>query len=199
MFINSKLTSNFIFTLIISMSVKSFADDSCHFLVVIKEGYDIQPIALYKQDKLYGIDTKDEVSGVENVLELRSNAIYDSSVKTFQELDADSFDIEVELHNKSSIGNCSKNISIIELEAQESSEFIDWVVSQERLIKYSFNEQLELVTNFSLLSVTDLNMDSKLEFWVVYSGMYGYKMYALFEEIYPNEYKLVSRYCRGCN
>jgi hypothetical protein len=181
------------------MSVKPFADDGCHFLVVIKEGYDIQPIALYKQDKLYGIDTKDEVSGVENVLELRSNAIYDSSVKTFQELDADSFDIEVELHNKSSIGNCSKNISIIELEAEESSEFIDWVVSQERLIKYSFNEQLELVTNFSLLSVTDLNMDSKLEFWVVYPGMYGYKMYALFEKVYPNEYKLISRYCRGCN
>jgi hypothetical protein len=57
-FINSKLTSNFIFTLIISMSVKPFADDGCHFLVVIKEGYDIQPIALYKQDKLYGIDTR---------------------------------------------------------------------------------------------------------------------------------------------
>jgi hypothetical protein len=181
------------------MSIKSFSDDGCHFLVVIKEGYDIHPIALYKQDKLHGIDSKDEVSGVENVFELRSDAIYGSSVKTFQELDADSFDIEVELHNKNAIGDCSKNTSVIKLEPEKSSGFIDWVVSQERLIKYSFNEKLELVTNFSLLGVTDLNMDSKLEFWVVYPGMYGYKMYALFEEIHPYEYKLISRYCRNCN
>lgn len=205
----TRTLNTFVKVLLVSFVLTSFnnafAEVNCELIVIEEKGYNSHPVAIYKNGSFEKLGSNTRWSNITYALNLKEREVYTAKIHIYPEQYSGIDELEVETFSKAKReGKCFRDLYLNELNKEDYGNyenFLKWLASDSKIIKFDLNDELELAHNFSILHVTDLNKDNYLEFWVSYTGLYGRKVYSLLEEedTVDPVYVEKSFYCPFCD